>query len=83
MPQGRVVVVPDALNVNTISRENCLPFVCLAQTLPIRLSEPRSSDLFNNCHDSLLVYESGEAIAIDHDERLFWARSKQAKIVLL
>ena len=75
-PQGRVVVVPDALNTRTVSRENNLPFVCRAQTLSMRLSEVSSNTIFGNAHESLLVYESGEAIAIDHDDRLFWAKSK-------
>ena len=76
-PHGRVVVVPDALSIRSVSLDHCPPFICLAQTLPMRLSEASSNVTFGSSHrDTLLVYESGEAIAIDHDDRLFWTKSK-------
>lgn len=73
-PIGRVVIVPDAV---TQSIENNLPFVCHSDSAPSRLSE--IDNVFNNNNDSLFVYESGEVFAVNHDNRLFWAKSN-AKI---
>lgn len=72
-PAGRAVVVPDAIGHTGWSREECLPFICAAQTIPERLDE---ITFFGQSRDSLFVFESGEALLIDHHERVHWARSR-------
>lgn len=71
LPKGRVVFVPDCVEW---SKEDKSPFVCHVDTLPIRIGELEY--LFYDCNDSAFVYESGEAVVVDHDNRLFWAKSK-------
>ena len=77
-PKGRVVVVPDIIWSSTEERP---PFVCDTETLPVRLHERDVTDqtclVFDGSSDNLLVYETGEALLLDHDQRFFWARSKQ------
>ncbi|WP_445362227.1 hypothetical protein ACJJIQ_13980 [Microbulbifer sp. ANSA003] len=70
-PTGRVVIVPDAV---VQSKEDAPPFVCHSDSAPSRLRE--IDNIFSNGNDSLFIYESGEAFAVDHDNRLFWAKSK-------
>jgi len=70
-PSGRAVIVPDAV---IYSDENVQPFVCHSGSVPSRLRE--ADNIFNNGNDSLFVYESGEVLAVDHYNRLFWAKSK-------
>lgn len=72
-PAGRSVVVPDALGRTGWSIEECPPFVCAVKTVPERLDE---MSFFHQSRDSLFVYESGEALLIDHDCRVHWARSQ-------
>lgn len=76
-PKGRVVVVPDALGKGQ-SVEDVTPFVCSVETLPVRLSERDS--FFNELHDIVFVFESGETICIDHDLRVFWGMSRIRKL---
>lgn len=76
-PSGRAVVVPDALGKGW-SLENLRPFVCKVETLPLRLHE--LADFFDGMHDSILVFESGEAICVDHDLRVFCAQSRIRKL---
>lgn len=71
-PQGRVLVIPDALC--KICTENNQPFVCDISNLPTRLNE--DDCFFDESHDRILLFESGEVICIDHDLRLFWTSSK-------
>jgi len=77
MPKGRVVVVPDMVWSSTEERP---PFVCDTETLLIRLHERDATDqtclVFDGSSDSLFVYETGEVLLLDHDQRLFWAQSK-------
>lgn len=75
-PTGRVVVIPDALGKGW-SLEHLKPFVCDIKTLPVRLSE--IDCFFDESHDRILVFESGEVICIDHDLRVFWACSRIRK----
>lgn len=71
-PSGRAVVIPDALSLKGWSIEECPPFVCAAPTVPQRISEIAC---FGQSHDTIFVFESGEALLVDHDERVHWARS--------
>ena len=78
-PSGRVVVIPDALGRGE-STEDRLPFVCSAIKLRERLQEFDESDaprhvFTTGSSDTLLVFESGEALLVNHDERVFWAKS--------
>ncbi|MEM8670482.1 MAG: hypothetical protein AAGG48_23350 [Planctomycetota bacterium] len=78
-PSGRVVIIPD---------DHCtwgrMPIVCLSRTAIDRVREfsaTYSGDskcklFFDNISDIIFVYESGEAIVLDHDQRFFWAKSK-------
>jgi hypothetical protein len=72
-PSGRAVVIPDAIGTKSWSADDCLPFVCDSQKVPERLQEV---NCFNHARDTVFVFESGEAILVDHDERVHWARSK-------
>lgn len=71
-PSGRVVVVPDAIGCSSWCDEDNLPFVCAATSVPERLEE---RSCFGVTRDTLIVFESGEALLVDHDERVHWARS--------
>ena len=79
-PTGRVVVIPETLHAGGWLLEERRPFVCHSRTLPERLADIDQHHperyLFTGCSDTLLVYESGEALLVNHDERFFWARSK-------
>ena len=71
-PSGRAVVIPDAIGVKGWSREECPPFECASPTVPQRISEIAC---FGQSRDTVFVFESGEALLVDHDERIHWARS--------
>ena len=73
-PNGRAVVVPDALGRTGWSIEECPPFACSTNTICGRLNE---ITFFGQSHDSIFVYESGEARLIDHHNRVHWARSQR------
>ncbi len=79
-PTGRVVVIPQTLERGGWSLEDRLPFICHSQTLLERLREFDSMDIdrvvFNGNSDTLLVYESGQALLVNHDDCFFWAKSK-------
>lgn len=72
-PTGRAVIVPDAIGIQGWSTEECPPFVCDSQTVPTRL---RGATCFGSARDTLFIFESGEAMLLDHDERFHWARSR-------
>jgi hypothetical protein len=72
-PKGRAVVIPDAIGANSWSHEERRPFVCHSRAVPERL---REIQVFDGCSDSLFVFESSEAILVDHDDRIYWARSR-------
>jgi len=72
-PIDRVVVVPDAFGLGS-STDECPPFVCHSKTVAARLRETQSFSL--GTRDTLFVFESGEAILIDHDERVHWSKSR-------
>ncbi|MEZ4382715.1 MAG: hypothetical protein R3A79_15365 [Nannocystaceae bacterium] len=79
-PRGRVVFVPEAEDARWLPRLPA-PVICDAQALPRRLAELAAAlhegALFGGAlHDSVFVYESGEALLLNHDARLWWARSK-------
>ena len=69
-PSGRVVIFPD--DAPCEGRE---PFVCHSRSAVDRIREFKSG-FFDNCGDIMFVYESGEAMALDHDQRFFWSKSK-------
>lgn len=71
-PSGRAVVILDAIGDSGWSTEDCPPFVCASKTVPQRISEIAC---FGQSRDTLFVFESGEAMLVDHDERVHWARS--------
>lgn len=70
-PNGRVVVISDALGKGGWSIENVKPFTCDSKILAVRLNE--IDNFFDESHDRILVFESGEVICIDHDLRVFWS----------
>lgn len=72
-PFGRVVVILDAIGADGWSSEECPPFICDSQTVPQRLGE---TTCFGQSRDLIFVFESGETLLVDHDERVHWARSK-------
>ena len=77
-PRGRVVIIPDIYSER--GWLNCpeTPFVCDHKMAGQRLVEADPKDLFDaTSYDSLFVFESGEALAIDRDNRFFWAKSKK------
>ena len=72
-PAGRAVVILDAIGVQGWSAEECPPFVCDSSMVAQRISE---ICCFGQSRDTIFVFESGEVLLIDHDERVHWARSK-------
>jgi hypothetical protein len=72
-PFGRAVVILDAIGTDGWSAEECPPFVCDSRIVPQRLHE---IICFGQSRDTIFVFESGEALLVDHDERVHWARSK-------
>lgn len=76
-PSGRVVIFPD-----TFPSEGREPFVCHSRKALERIQEFKNNPqlkiphFFDNCSDILFVYESGEAMELDHDQRFYWAKSK-------
>ncbi len=76
-PSGRVVFIPDTDNFQNVYR----PIICNSQTLPSRLREldanPNAPCFFNSSHDTVVVYETGQAWLLNHDNWLFWASSIQ------
>ena len=73
MPNGRAIVVLDAIGSSEHSTEECPPFVSHSRTVPDRLKE---TECFGKSRDTIFIFESGSAILIDHDDRLHWARSR-------
>lgn len=77
-PKGRAVVMPDAIGASSWSHDIPRPFVCHSRTVPERLREIR---VFGSGNNTLFVFESGEAILVDHDDRIYWARSRMRRRV--
>ena len=73
IPSGRAIVILDGIGAQGWSTEECLPFVCDSSTVPQRLHE---ITCFGQSRDTIFVFESGEALLVDHDDRVHWARSK-------
>lgn len=73
VPSGRAIVVPDAIGFQEWSKETCPPFVCDSRRVPERL---REIQCFESSRNTLFVFESGDALLIDHDQRIHWARSR-------
>lgn len=71
-PQGRAVVIPDAIGYSDQSIENCRPFICHSRTVSKRLQE---ISCFATGRNSIFIFESGAALLIDHDDRVYWAQS--------
>ncbi|WP_342190232.1 hypothetical protein Pla52nx_004690 [Stieleria varia] len=71
-PSGRAVVILDAIGNEGWSTEQCPPFICASQAVPQRISEIAC---FGQSRDTIFVFESGESLLVDHDERVHWARS--------
>lgn len=72
-PNGRAVVVPDAIGCNQFSLDNCLPFVCESGTVLARIDE---ANCFDASRNTIIVFESGVAMLTDHDDRFHWAYSR-------
>lgn len=72
-PTGRALVVLDAIGTQGWSMEDCQPFVCDSRKVPERIHE---LGCFGKSRDTIFIFESGEALLIDHDDRIHWARSK-------
>ena len=68
-PSGRVVI----LRGDRRASSNYI--VCDSRAAASRLAE-LDGRLLSAGDDWLFVYESGEAFVIDHDNRLYWARSR-------
>jgi hypothetical protein len=77
-PTGRVVIIPDMYSEPGWAKCPEVPFICDRKMARQRLNEIDSPDLFEGIGwDSLFVFESGEAMALDRDNRFFWAKSKK------
>jgi len=86
-PKGRVLIVPDTLPITGGSMEERPPFVCSVDRVLERLEErPFQSHpivgldrpyIFDGSSDTIFVFESGEAFLLQHDNRLFWARTRR------
>ena len=83
-PTGRAVILPD--DYCTFGRA---PIVCDSRTASERVFEfsdknagdAQCSVLFDNISDIVFVYESGEAMVLDHDQRFFWGKSASLRVV--
>ncbi len=73
MPNGRAIVVLDAIGRTGNSTEECPPFVSHCRTVPDRL---KGTACFGLSRDTIFIFESGSAILIDHDDRVHWAQSR-------
>ncbi len=69
---GRVVVIPEAFSEPRFAIQNPAPFVCDSKMVAERLG----ADFFGQAHDCLFVYESGHAIAVNHDSVIWWAQAR-------
>lgn len=72
-PSGRVVVIPEGLTTNGGMSATCQPFVCAAESASDRL---REHPCLGRALEMIFIFESGEALLVDHDYRVHWARSK-------
>ena len=85
-PTGRAVVVPDTLGFAGSSIEERKPFVCNSGTLVERLEESDKNEVelpirfFDGASDTIIVFESGEALLVNHDDHFFWAKSRIRRI---
>lgn len=76
-PDGRCIIVYDALGLKGWSTNYIRPIICSHKMVGQRIEEFDS--FFDEYSDSLFIFESGEAMAIDHDLRFFWSKSKQVQ----
>lgn len=72
-PEGRVVVLPDAISAGDWSYDPCLPFVCHSSKVSRRLCE---ASCFAGDRNTVFVFENGHALLVDHDGRVHWSRSR-------
>ncbi|MEL6342163.1 MAG: hypothetical protein AAFV53_03460 [Myxococcota bacterium] len=73
LPSGRMVFVFSGFWDPT-------HLICHTRTASQRLKELEDDGIYlDSAEDCLFVFESGEAIVSDHDNRLFWARSGQRR----
>lgn len=73
-PSGRAIVVLDAIGQTGQSTEDCPPFICHSRVVPERLTE---IPCFGQCRDVIFIFESGEALSVDHDDRIHWSTSRE------
>jgi hypothetical protein len=71
-PSGRCVIIPDAIGRGW-STASLKPIICDQKMAGQRIAE--LDCLFNQSDDSLFIFESGEAMAVDHDHRFYWSTS--------
>ena len=75
-PSGRCVFIPDVISESIWHKYRESPIICDWKKVPERIWDLNSDEVFNaSSYDSLFVYESGEAMGVDHDNRFFWAKS--------
>lgn len=76
-PNGRCICIPDTIDKGGWENSSTPPIICNWETMGERLSELEDTELFDaSSFDTLFVFESGEAMIIDHDNRFFWGCSK-------
>lgn len=79
-PSGRVIVISEATSRDYWPQKGHFILICDSSRIPERFREmedsPETKSCFISGDDALFVFESGSAILIDHDERIFWANSK-------
>ncbi|MFN3148241.1 hypothetical protein [Bremerella sp.] len=71
---GRAVVVPDAIGRDCSSSDECLPLVCHSARVPERLAEV---PCFGGGRNTMIVFENGTALLIDHNDHVHWAKSRR------
>ena len=82
-PLGRCVIIPDVVPESAWHKYPQLPIICDSRKVPERIWELDSAEVFSNAsYDSLFVFESGEAMGVDHDLRFFWAKSYANRFAL-
>lgn len=72
-PEGRAVVVLDAIGREDFSMEDCPPFVCDSRMVQDRLKDIAC---FGQSRDTIFIFECGTALLVDHDDRVHWSRSR-------
>ncbi|KXX67852.1 hypothetical protein [Flammeovirga sp. SJP92] len=84
-PEGRCVIIPDVVSENDWESYSVIPIICDSDMVGRRLLELETDsnyEIFDgSSFDTLFVFESGEAMGVDHDNRFFWAKSKKRKVI--